>query len=115
MDPRYALFIWASYGLSALVVVWNLWSPRRTRKALSGAAAARAVFLAMQIDQHLFHQDGAFVIERLAQVGQAKGFVGFLVTGDRDHGHERTPFSNGEMKNGFKRLDLNRNRFNRFR
>lgn len=42
MDPRYALFIWASYALSALVVVWNLWSPRRTRNELRQRLSERA-------------------------------------------------------------------------
>lgn len=34
MNERYALFIWSSYALTALVLVWNLWSPRLARGAV---------------------------------------------------------------------------------
>ena len=34
MDPRYAAFIWASFGLTALVVMWNVLAPRWQRNEL---------------------------------------------------------------------------------
>lgn len=35
MDPRYAFFVWASFGLAAVVVLWNVLAPRFERHALS--------------------------------------------------------------------------------
>lgn len=34
MDPRYAFFIWASFGVAALAVLWNAASPWLARKAI---------------------------------------------------------------------------------
>ena len=34
MDPRYAFFIWASFGLVAAVMLWNLLAPSRTRNQI---------------------------------------------------------------------------------
>lgn len=34
MNPKYAFFIWTSYGLTALVVLWNLLAPRLRRNDL---------------------------------------------------------------------------------
>lgn len=42
MDPRYAGFIWGSYGLTALVIVCNLLLPALGRKALRQRLAERA-------------------------------------------------------------------------
>ena len=32
MDPRYAFYIWASFGLTALVVLWNVLAPQWQRQ-----------------------------------------------------------------------------------
>jgi len=34
MDPRYALFIWSSFGVAALAVVWNLLAPKLARNQI---------------------------------------------------------------------------------
>ncbi len=34
MNPKYAFFIWTSYALTAAVVLWNLFAPRRRRSEL---------------------------------------------------------------------------------
>ena len=34
MDPRYAMFIWLSFGIAAAVVVWNVLAPRLERNQL---------------------------------------------------------------------------------
>jgi heme exporter protein CcmD len=34
MDPRYALFIWSSFGIAAVAVLWNVLSPRFQRNDL---------------------------------------------------------------------------------
>jgi len=34
MNPKYALFIWTSYALTAAVVIWNLLAPRLRRNQL---------------------------------------------------------------------------------
>ena len=34
MDPRYAVFIWASFGLAAVTVVWNVLAPYLARNEL---------------------------------------------------------------------------------
>lgn len=34
MDPRYAAFIWVSFGVAALAVLWNVLSPRMARHQL---------------------------------------------------------------------------------
>lgn len=34
MNPKYAFFIWTSYALTALVVLWNLLAPRLRRNDL---------------------------------------------------------------------------------
>lgn len=34
MDPRYAFFIWASFGIAAAAVLWNVLSPRLERNEL---------------------------------------------------------------------------------
>jgi heme exporter protein CcmD len=34
MDPRYAFFIWASFGLVAVVVLWNLVAPTLARNQI---------------------------------------------------------------------------------
>ncbi|MCK9192830.1 MAG: heme exporter protein CcmD [Nevskia sp.] len=40
MNPKYAFFIWSSYALTALVLLWNLISPALTRKALLNKISA---------------------------------------------------------------------------
>lgn len=42
MDPRYAGFIWGSYGLTALLLAWNLLSPLLARRALRQRLAEAA-------------------------------------------------------------------------
>lgn len=42
MDPRYATYIWLSYGFAALVIVWNLLGPRRVRNQLRQRLSERA-------------------------------------------------------------------------
>ena len=32
MEPRYATFIWVSYGLAAATVLWNVLAPLLARK-----------------------------------------------------------------------------------
>lgn len=34
MDPRYALFIWASFALVAAVLLWNLIAPALARNQI---------------------------------------------------------------------------------
>lgn len=34
MDPRYAVFIWSSFGLAAVVVLWNVLMPYFERNSL---------------------------------------------------------------------------------
>ncbi len=34
MDPRYATFIWACFGIAALAVVWNAFAPYFQRNKL---------------------------------------------------------------------------------
>jgi len=34
MNPKYALFIWSSYGLALLVVLWNAFVPQFRRNEL---------------------------------------------------------------------------------
>ncbi len=34
MDPRYAAFIWCSFGLAAVTVLWNVLAPSFKRRAL---------------------------------------------------------------------------------
>ena len=34
MNPKYAFFIWTSYALAAVVVLWNLLAPRLRRRDL---------------------------------------------------------------------------------
>lgn len=34
MDPRYAFFIWMSFGIAAAMVLWNVLSPRIERNQL---------------------------------------------------------------------------------
>jgi heme exporter protein CcmD len=34
MDPRYAFFIWASFGIGAVVVLWNVLAPWQARNQL---------------------------------------------------------------------------------
>jgi heme exporter protein CcmD len=34
MSGKYALFIWGSYALTALILLWNILSPRITRSAV---------------------------------------------------------------------------------
>lgn len=34
MDPRYAFFIWMSFGIGAITVLWNVLSPRLQRNEL---------------------------------------------------------------------------------
>lgn len=34
MDPRYAVFIWSSFGLAAVAVLWNVLAPIFQRRAL---------------------------------------------------------------------------------
>ncbi|MDP3856148.1 MAG: heme exporter protein CcmD [Stagnimonas sp.] len=42
MDPRYATFIWGSYGLTALVIAWNLLAPWLARNQLRQRLSERA-------------------------------------------------------------------------
>lgn len=42
MDPRYAWFIWGSYGLTALVIAWNLLVPRLARNQMRQRLSERA-------------------------------------------------------------------------
>ena len=39
MDPRYAFFIWMSFGIAAVMVAWNVIAPRIERKQLRAALA----------------------------------------------------------------------------
>lgn len=41
MDPRYAAFIWISYGLTAALVLWNVVAPWRTRNELKQTLSER--------------------------------------------------------------------------
>lgn len=34
MDPRYAFFIWSSFGTAAAVILWNVLAPRLARNEL---------------------------------------------------------------------------------
>jgi heme exporter protein CcmD len=34
MNPKYALFIWSSYGLALAVVLWNAFAPHFRRNEL---------------------------------------------------------------------------------
>ncbi len=34
MDPRYASFIWACFGIAAIAVLWNVFAPLIERKQL---------------------------------------------------------------------------------
>jgi len=34
MDPRYAFFIWASFGVAAIAVLWNVLAPYFARRRL---------------------------------------------------------------------------------
>jgi len=34
VNPKYALFIWTSYGLALAVVLWNVFAPRLRRSEL---------------------------------------------------------------------------------
>lgn len=34
MDPRYATFIWACFGIAALAVLWNVFAPQIERRQL---------------------------------------------------------------------------------
>lgn len=34
MDPRYASFIWACFGIAAVAVLWNVFAPRIERRQL---------------------------------------------------------------------------------
>lgn len=34
MDPRYAFFIWMSFGIAAVAVLWNVFAPRLERNQL---------------------------------------------------------------------------------
>jgi heme exporter protein CcmD len=34
MNPKYALFIWSSYGLALAVVLWNAFAPQFRRREL---------------------------------------------------------------------------------
>ncbi len=34
MDPRYAFFIWMSFGIAAVAVLWNVLAPRFERRQL---------------------------------------------------------------------------------
>ena len=34
MDPRYAFYIWMSFGLAAAMVLWNVLAPRIERNQL---------------------------------------------------------------------------------
>ena len=49
--------------------------------------AAVAMFIAMQIDQHLLHENGALVVQSLPQVRQPQGVAGLFVAGNNDGGH----------------------------
>lgn len=42
MDPRYAVFIWSCYGLTAVMIAWNLLAPRRARNDLRQRLSERA-------------------------------------------------------------------------
>jgi heme exporter protein CcmD len=34
MNPKYAVFIWSSYGLTLAVLLWNAFAPRLRRREL---------------------------------------------------------------------------------
>ena len=34
MDPRYATFIWACFGIAAVAVLWNVFAPHFERRHL---------------------------------------------------------------------------------
>lgn len=34
MDPRYATFIWACFGIAAVAVLWNVFAPQIERNKL---------------------------------------------------------------------------------
>lgn len=34
MEPRYAFFIWASFAVSAVVVIWNVVAPKLQRNQI---------------------------------------------------------------------------------
>lgn len=34
MDPRYAFFIWTSFGIAAAAVLWNVIAPKLARNEL---------------------------------------------------------------------------------
>ncbi|MBL6750477.1 MAG: heme exporter protein CcmD [Nevskia sp.] len=42
MNPKYAVFIWGSYALTALVLVWNAFAPRLRRNDLKRLLSAGA-------------------------------------------------------------------------
>lgn len=42
MDPRYAAFIWGSFGIAAVVVLWNALAPRLERNKLEARLSESA-------------------------------------------------------------------------
>lgn len=42
MDPRYATFIWACFGIAALAVLWNVFAPRIERNKLKARLSESA-------------------------------------------------------------------------
>jgi len=42
MDPRYAFFIWTSFGIAAAMVLWNVLAPRVERNQLKARLSQAA-------------------------------------------------------------------------
>jgi heme exporter protein D len=42
MNPKYALFIWTSYGLTLAVLLWNVFAPRLRRGEIKRQLAETA-------------------------------------------------------------------------